>query len=151
MAFQQTPRRVETVVNEESRLRFIDQNFDDLFKGLNNASKQIDVYKKFLDVKRGAKLSNLLYRVSEHAIQVTLDNNQLIDGTENIEWNVETRKDNDYYEHDNTINPDEITVKQAGWYRITLKGVTDDKTVLHVIRERNAVDTDIDESYIYLK
>ncbi len=54
-----------------------------------------------------------------------------------IDFPNEVRKDTDYYTHSNSSNPDNITIKKAGWYRISYTiNVRNDKSNRMVFRVR---------------
>lgn len=144
-----TPDKIETVGDDKTRLRIIDKNFGDLSLSNNELDKSVSELNKKVNIKN-TTVSDIAYRLSEHAIQLTLQNDVLASGATTIPWDVQDRIDHDYYEHSTTVNPSQITLKVAGDYRVTVKFVTDQPAFVRVIRWRNGVAYSIERSYMYL-
>lgn len=146
---QYVPERVETIGDLQTRLRTIDRNFDELSAANNDSDKKVTELRKKVNIK-DTTVSDIAYRLSEHAIQLTISNDVLVSGPVIVDWDSQDRIDHDYYDHSTTVNPHQIRLKVAGDYRITIKGATDEPVFIRAIRWRNGTAFSLERSYMYL-
>lgn len=118
MADVKIPERVEYIKDEVGAKRIIDKNFDDLFEVVNKINKRVGSIDRFFDIIEGNRLTDAIYNVSGHVTQLRTSANTNLSGWTEMNWDYEVRKDPDFYTHSTTVNPEQLTYKVAGDYRI---------------------------------
>ena len=71
--------------------------------------------------------TNQIFHIYDNGVEIVklgffqgyLTTSEDVGGTaEYLKFEAETRNDTNYYSHSNTTNPEEITIKKSGWYKI---------------------------------
>jgi hypothetical protein len=80
------------------------------------------------DLGTSSITTNKIFQINDDGVDIVklgffqgyLTTNKDVGGTaEYLKFEAETRNDTNYYSHSNTTNPEEVTIKKTGWYKIS--------------------------------
>lgn len=131
--------KISTVRDERSKIRVLDKNFESIANAFNRIIiPKLSEIENFLDIN-AISLRNVVYTVAEHACQVFLTMVQPLTGTHTLEFHGEDRVDHDYFDHYHDDTPETITIKKAGWHKVTYKISGDQPFKVSVYRNGNII------------
>ena len=127
---------VQTIREEKSVSRVIDKNFKAISHMLNETlEKRLSTLEAFANTN-GQSLKDVIYRITEHAVQAHTTDDQSVDGKTILEFPENDRLDGDYFSRPSDT---EIKVKTAGYHKITIKIISDESIRVVVLQNANEI------------